>query len=151
MRSWERQTSEPKIWYRRFERYVDLGENRTLLDTYNLEQVERGLSGDASAVPRQWTRIFERWSWESRADERDVHQQEKAERGRAWQEERTRNIEARRKTAQALTALMAKVVKAALSDETTMTPAELRELAQGSEIIIKLSRLEYGDFDDDKD
>ena len=79
-RPWDKQISEPNIWYDRFHRYLMLGAARSVLESYNEElrkQAERAYKGKyvpALCAPGGWWPLIRKWRWKERAEAWDAEQ-----------------------------------------------------------------------------
>lgn len=83
-RVWEQWPGEPDDWYAKFQVFMSLGVNRTLLDAYRMlyasnQQAEMAISGIKHdivlpSVPSgSWFKISQKWRWNDRAARYDVY------------------------------------------------------------------------------
>jgi hypothetical protein len=146
---WDRQTDEPSKWFDRLDRFRRLGPNRSLLALYNQERNEQGMPPSRNHPP-VWNKYVEKWQWHARCAAWDDHERRERDRKEAlekdaeWEAERRRNRDARRKVSQALMVCLGKTLKVA-SVQDHVEPKELAELAKAAAVILKESRLEYGE------
>jgi hypothetical protein len=84
---WHRQPDEPTRWYERFERFRQMGPNRSLLACVNAE-AERNGTKKHKCNPGSWSEAAEKWKWRERAAAWDDFQRELAR--QEEQEELTR-------------------------------------------------------------
>ena len=83
----EQRPDEPDRWYRRFQRYCQLGPGRSLLRCYQLvmdEKDSRAQSGNGSGpkrshTPAIWRRYADQFEWDQRARAYDQGQNQKVE------------------------------------------------------------------------
>ncbi len=78
--SWEKQESEPVMWFDRFARYyLTQGSGRKLIDAYRTFRRERSTSADRASlkVPRAWSSAARKWFWVERAECFDAHERER--------------------------------------------------------------------------
>lgn len=76
---WERQDNEPTLWFSRFQRFLALGRERSLLGLYNAVRREKaGKDGKpfkvATSTPGAWDEAAKKWNWRKRAEAYDLTQ-----------------------------------------------------------------------------
>lgn len=119
------------LWFGRFQRFLTMGPDRTILGTYNEERAQRGADRRTS-LPNSWFRNSRRWRWRERADAWDVVQQRKtfAENVERYERMRRRHAEIGRGMQTAATHGLRHLVTRAEADPKALEPSEVRLLAQ---------------------
>lgn len=75
MNIWERQDNEPTLWFGRFQRFLAMGPERSVLGLYNQWRQEKAHeSKPASSPPSAWTNAAKKWNWRQRASAYDLTQ-----------------------------------------------------------------------------
>lgn len=75
---WERQDGEPAFWFLRFQHFLALGRERSLLGFYNLVRREKAEKSGKPfkpglSVPGAWEVKAKEWNWRQRASAYDLH------------------------------------------------------------------------------
>lgn len=68
---WERQPEEPALWFERFQDYLTLGPERTMMAVYRRGQQKAG-KGSSPSLPGAWARMTAAWQWPRRAEAHDA-------------------------------------------------------------------------------
>ncbi len=146
MNEWQQRENEPTQWFARFERYLMLGEKRSIEAVWQAEQkrtgsakVSQGQHEKMTRPSRHWYAAAKTWQWASRAAAYDQQQRdlEKAE----WESKRKK---ARERRLQLLDAYSMPLIQAmAQFDPKAAKPGDLGKLF---EIFMEQSRLEYDDL-----
>lgn len=68
---WERQESEPNLWYERFMLYFMLGPSRSLRQA--ILQETKGDKERQISVPQSWWDAYKTWNWKERAEAYDEY------------------------------------------------------------------------------
>lgn len=141
---WLQREGEPPQWFARFERYLMLGERRTLEAVWRDEQQRlggaKGRTGKQASRPnRHWYDAAKQWQWTARAVAYDQMQRdlEKAE----WEAKRHK---ARKRRLDLLDAFAMPIVQAMAGFDPKA--AKPYDLAQLFKIFMEQSRLEYDDL-----
>lgn len=152
---WERLPEENNLWYDRFERYRMAGPTRSVLSIYNEEQAAKAARKGKSWKRRttagiSWVSKSKEHRWQERAEAWDeylrVERQLEDERKRANELEVAREL--RRKTIQALQAMLGRVIQAEQSGQYHVDARTLKYLSTAAATIFKESRLEFGEATD---
>lgn len=141
---WLQREGEPPQWFARFERYLMLGEKRSVEAVWQDEQkragAAKGSKGQHPTRPtRHWYHAAKEWQWASRAEAYERHQLdlEKAE----WEAKRKK---ARERRLQLLDAFAMPLVQSMSGfDPKAAKPGDLGKLF---EIFMEQSRIEYDDL-----
>lgn len=144
MNEWLQREGEPTQWFARFERYLMLGEKRSIEAVWQDEQkrtgAAKGSKGQHPTRPtRHWYGAAKTWQWASRAEAYDQHQRdlEKAE----WEAKRKKARERRLQLLDAYTMPLAQAM--ATFDAKAAKPYDLGQLFK---IFMEQSRIEYDDL-----
>ena len=82
---WQRKQGEPTFWYARFQTYLFMGSDRTLLGAVNLDRAKKSKQ-KGSKIPGSWVKAYYDWQWKLRAESWDDEQLKQRE--REWQQRR---------------------------------------------------------------
>ncbi len=116
--TWERQENEPVLWFQRFQRFLAMGPDRSVLAFYNHWRQEKAKKSKAkftpaNSPPSAWTKAAQRYNWRQRASAYDLHQLKQE-----FADLEARVLERRKKRLELQDKLMEKIEKA-LSDLNT--------------------------------
>ncbi len=135
--AWDRQPTEPMKWYLRFERYLLMGPDRTLVGAYNsIREKETGIK--RKYANGAWNTIARRWKWSERAEAWDAHnvEDDRSE----WQKRRDAWREKEWKVASALLEKAENMLGTEVSD-LEWRASDMPKLA---EVASKIARLASG-------
>lgn len=133
---WERQPNEDNNWFARFNAFREIGSQRSLLGLYNSQSKKKRLG-----VPQVWTERCRVWRWRERAEAWDEY----------LREEKFKADKEAREEAQAVRRLSTQMLQRMLDDmisrmqKAKFDERSLKELAQAAAVIMKESRLEFGE------
>lgn len=74
---WDRQPDEPVRWFRRFEKFLLLSPDRSVLATFNEWRLAKSREVSRSA-PKSWRDAAAQWRWRERADAWDQYLSQQA-------------------------------------------------------------------------
>jgi hypothetical protein len=137
--SWERRPGEPRGWYLLFERYRELGPQRTLRALHRAELVRRGITTPPiKGIPAAWKHAYVRYDWRSRASDWDdfLRGEESARFEAARQEAHEQRVKM-------LLAFRQLIVRA--MGQLSRMPADWADMTRALKAYALLERLELGD------
>jgi hypothetical protein len=145
-RPWDQLPDEPDMWFDRFDRFRLMGSSRSLNAIYNEERAKVG-DPPLSSVPPSYREYAQKFRWRERATAYDEALRSEAQLMADSKREAARSM--RSTTIDALTALfmrlLAEVSKVEKDPKKALTPRDMQHLAYAASLVMKESRLEYGD------
>jgi hypothetical protein len=139
-RPWNRQPSEPAMWYVRFKHYVLLGTTRTIRGAAVSAYAEYGLPNTANQEPSvgHWYDIAQSWNWKERACAYDNFQLEY---------DRVQLETKRRQSKLARIALLESYQDKLVTAANMMLPDMMspRDIVTGIDTVVKQLRAEFDD------